>query len=90
MKKSSFTEEQIAYVLRQAEAGTSVSNVCRAATSAASRGPYSRTRRGGATLQRFGAHAMTRRQHAPALAEAGNLARTAGVVCAIRWIGSTA
>jgi putative transposase len=31
MKKSRYTEEQIAYVLRQAEAGTPVSDVCRAA-----------------------------------------------------------
>ncbi len=29
MKKSSFTEEQIAYALRQAEAGTPVADVCR-------------------------------------------------------------
>lgn len=29
MKKSRYTEEQIAYVLRQAEAGTPVSDVCR-------------------------------------------------------------
>ena len=29
MKKSRFTEEQIAYVLRQAETGTPVSDVCR-------------------------------------------------------------
>lgn len=29
MKKSKFAEEQIAYVLRQAEAGTPVSDVCR-------------------------------------------------------------
>ena len=29
MKKSKFTEEQIAYALRQAEAGTKVSEVCR-------------------------------------------------------------
>lgn len=29
MKKSRFTEEQIAYALRQAEAGTPVSDVCR-------------------------------------------------------------
>jgi len=31
MKKSRYTEEQIAYVLRQAEAGTPVSDVCRSA-----------------------------------------------------------
>jgi putative transposase len=29
MKKSRFTEEQIAYALRQADAGTPVSDVCR-------------------------------------------------------------
>lgn len=29
MKRSKFTEEQIAYALRQAEAGTPVSDVCR-------------------------------------------------------------
>ena len=29
MKKSRFTEEQIAYALRRAEAGTPVSDVCR-------------------------------------------------------------
>ena len=29
MKKWRFTEEQVAYVLRQAEAGTPVSDVCR-------------------------------------------------------------
>lgn len=29
MKKSRYTEEQIAYVLRQAESGTPVSDVCR-------------------------------------------------------------
>ena len=29
MKKSRFTEEQVAYALRQAEAGTPVSDVCR-------------------------------------------------------------
>ena len=29
MKKSRFSEEQITYVLRQAEAGTPVSDVCR-------------------------------------------------------------
>jgi putative transposase len=29
MKKSRFTEEHVAYVLRQAEAGTPVSDVCR-------------------------------------------------------------
>ena len=31
MKKSRYTEEQIAYVLRQAQAGTPVSDVCRSA-----------------------------------------------------------
>lgn len=30
MKKSHFTEEQIAYALRQAETGTAVTEVCRA------------------------------------------------------------
>jgi len=29
MRKSRFTDEQIAYALRQAEAGTPVSDVCR-------------------------------------------------------------
>ncbi len=29
MKKSKFTEEQIAYALRQAESGTVVADVCR-------------------------------------------------------------
>lgn len=29
MKRSKFSEEQIAYVLRQVESGTSVSDVCR-------------------------------------------------------------
>ena len=29
MKKSQFTEEQIAYALRQAESGTAVADVCR-------------------------------------------------------------
>jgi len=29
MKKSRFTEEQVAYALRQADAGTPVSDVCR-------------------------------------------------------------
>lgn len=29
MKKSKFTEEQVAYALRQAETGTKVSEVCR-------------------------------------------------------------
>lgn len=29
MKRSKFTEEQIAYVLRQVEAGSPVANVCR-------------------------------------------------------------
>ena len=29
MKKSRFTEERIAYALRQAEAGTAVGDVCR-------------------------------------------------------------
>jgi transposase-like protein len=30
MKKSHFTEEQIAYALRQAETGTAVTEICRA------------------------------------------------------------
>lgn len=29
MKKTAFTEEQIAYALRQAETGTSVADICR-------------------------------------------------------------
>ena len=29
MRKTAFTEEQVAYALRQAEAGTSVAEVCR-------------------------------------------------------------
>ena len=29
MKKGTFTEEQIVYALRQAEAGTAVADVCR-------------------------------------------------------------
>jgi putative transposase len=36
MKKSRFSEQQIAYILRQAEEGTSVEEVCRTTTGARS------------------------------------------------------
>jgi putative transposase len=46
MKKSRFTEEQIAFALRQAETGTKVSEVCRkigVAEATFNLPPYSRT-----------------------------------------------
>lgn len=49
MKKSRFTDSQIAFILRQAEEGTSVEEVCRKA---------------GISAQTYSAGAQVRRTHA--------------------------